>query len=183
MGKSTNSIVAIGMGILIMAVAYFGAYSQWTKLGEARSAFDVSKESNAKLKQAEADASAFLAKYENNLQEADLANRALPVGDARIPWLLHNFSQMVAESGLTLKEMNIVDTGSPEVQPEPHSIQPVDMDVQMTGTYEAFNDYLLRVQRNLRIVDLISMTVGKSQEVANDRAMLFTLKFRTYFQK
>lgn len=185
MQKSSKSLVALLFIIVILAAAYFGAYGQWQKLGETRAAFDVSKETNEKLKKAQADASSFLAQYENSKDEAALANRALPMGKPQVPILLDNFARMVAESGLALTQINIVEEdASAELGKVPNSIKPVDIDAQMTGTYEAFRDLLLRAQRNLRIMDLLSFNIGETQQGGDSgQSFSYTLKFRTYYQQ
>jgi Tfp pilus assembly protein PilO len=185
MQKSSKSLVAILLGILILAVAYFGAYGQWQRLGEARAAFELSQKTNRDLKQAESDASSFLSKYENNLAEAALANRALPLGHPDVPGLLDNFSRMVRESGLTIQDINIFEEGnSTEEEPTPNSVQTVDLEVQVTGSYEAYNHLLLREQRNLRLFDLVSMTIGETQQAGDaGRNFSFALRFRAYYQR
>lgn len=187
MQKSSKSLAAIVLGILILAGGYFGAYSQWQSLGEARAAFELSEQKNAELQKAQTDANAFIAKYENNREQAAKANRALPLGDADVPGILDNFSRMVAESGLNMTQINIVESGgSGDEAPAPSSIGTADIDVQMNGTYEAFNDLLLRTQRSLRLFDLVAINVGESQQDAASSApqnFNFSLKFRTYFQQ
>lgn len=183
MGKSSKSLIAFVLGILILAVGYFGAYTQWIELGEVRAAFDISKTKNDGLVKARNDANAFLAKYENNRAEADKANRALPLGHPDVPGLLDNFSRMVNESGLTLDRLNITEKEAVEDQPDASSsIGTADIEVQVAGTYEAFNDFVLRTQRSLRLIDLISINVTENQESAN-QSFNFSLKFRTYYQQ
>jgi Tfp pilus assembly protein PilO len=185
MQKSSKSLIILLMVIVILAVAYFGAYSQWQTLGQTRASFDVSKEANDKLKKAQADASSFLNQYENSKDEAQLANRALPMGKPQVPILLDNFSRMVAESGLAMTQINIVEQElSAEVSAAPNSVKPIDIDAQLSGTYEAFNDLLLRTQRNLRLMDLVSFTISESQQEGNSgQSFSYTLKFRTYYQQ
>lgn len=186
MQKSSKSLVSILFIIIILAIGYFGTYSQWQKLGEARAGFDVSKQANDKLKKAQADSNAFISKYENNRAEAELANRALPMGHPDIPTILDSFSRLVADSGMGLGQMNIGEKqrGSATEAPVPNSVESLDVDMEVFGTYEAFNDLLLRVQRNLRLIDLVALNIGGGQEETTTQSnnLTFSLKFRTYYQ-
>jgi Tfp pilus assembly protein PilO len=185
MQKSSKSLIALLVGILILAAGYF-AYGQWQKLGETRAAFDMTKETNDKLKKAQADADAFLAKYESNRAQASIANRTLPLGNPDVPTLLDNFSRMVADSGLIMNQMNLIkESVNAEADTStPGSIKSVDIDMQVDGSYETFNDFLLRLQRNLRLSDMVSLNVSEREEDSGGNSGLtFAFKIRTYYQQ
>lgn len=186
MPKNSKGAIALVTGLVILLVGYFGAYSQYTKLSEAKTAFNVSKAANEKLVRAESDAVAFMAKYDTNRSQTQIADKALPLGDADVAILLGNMSTILGESGMNVTQMNVLDEGEVAVDENPGSIQSVDVDVQVSGSYEAFNNLLLRLQNNMRIMDLISMTVTLDEESSGSgtgSALKFTLRFRTYYQK
>jgi Tfp pilus assembly protein PilO len=185
MQKSSKSLIALLVGVMILGAAYF-AYGQWQKLGDTRATFDVSKETNDKLKKAQADADSFLAKYESNRAQASVANRTLPLGNPDVPTLLDNFSRMVADSGLTMIQMNLIkESVNPEIDTAtPGSIKSVDVELSVNGTYETFNDFLLRLQRNLRLSDLVSVNISEQeQDSGGTSGLTFVLKIRTYYQQ
>jgi Tfp pilus assembly protein PilO len=180
MSQSTKSAVTFLMVLVILAVGYFGVYSQWSKLGDARAAFDQSKQQNELLKKTESEFRAFLTTYEANKSKAEVAERALPTGDANIPVMLDNFTRMVAESGMVLSSISFASTGVEQTTaPTPQSIQTFDVDINITGSYEAFKDFLLRTQRNMRLVDILTMNIGT---VEGENRLNFTMKLRTYYQ-
>lgn len=184
MNKSSKSIAVLILIILLLLIGYFGVYGQWTSLGEARSAYDVTKTENDRLKKAEADLNAFLSLYNQNQDEAEKANKVLPLGDSDLPNLLDMYSRISAESGLLLRTINFNDAAfDPQNPPPPQTIQSVNMNIELSGTYEAFKEFLLRVQRNLRLSDIVQINVGIDQESGDSgRTLLFTLIIRTYYQ-
>lgn len=186
MPKNTKSAIVLLLGIVILAVAYFGAYSQYTNWGAVKAEHAISKEKNDKLVAAQSAANAFLAKYESNRARAEVANKVLPLGDADVPYLLGNFDQIADESGLTVRQIAVIE--QPKNADEavvPNAIKAVDLNVVVVGSYESFNNLLLRMQRNLRLVDLISVNVdigGDEEDNSNGSVLEYTLVFRAYYQ-
>jgi Tfp pilus assembly protein PilO len=183
MDKSFKSLSVLILIAVILGLGYFGVYGQWGKLGDARAAFDISKKQNEELKQAREQLTTFLAEYERNKDKAALADRALPKGTPGIPYLLDLYSKVVVESGLNLTSLNITDSADDNTDAAPQSIQVLDLDFDVTGTYEAYKEFLLRVQRNLRISDIISMNVTGADGATDTGTLKFTLSLRTYYQK
>jgi Tfp pilus assembly protein PilO len=173
------------MAFVILAVGYYGVYGFWTKLSDARATFQVSKEKNEKLLQANAAVTAFLNQYNSNLTEAEKANRTLPFGDPDVPILLDYYSKMVTDSGLTLVQLGIEGRNQSEVakQADHNSIQSVDVKLQASGSYEAFKDYLLRVRRSLRLTDVVSVNVSADEGGTDSRLLKYDLRIKTYYQK
>jgi Tfp pilus assembly protein PilO len=182
--NSSKGATTILLVILILAAGYFGVYSFWNNLNSARANFDIVKTENDKLKKAQADMNAFIAKYNSNRAQAEMANRALPVGDPDVAILLDNFSKLTAESKISLLDFNVTEQGSSDESTVPNGVQPVEVTAQMVGNYESFKDFLLRMQRNLRLMDIMSVEINLD-EGANDggRTMRFTLRLRTYYQQ
>jgi Tfp pilus assembly protein PilO len=182
MNKSFKSLSGIILAVLILAVGYFGVWGFWSKLGEARAQYEVSEKEFKRLTKAHEDVRAFLSEYNSNLTEAERANKALPVGDADVAVLLDYYSKMVAASGLTMVDMG-ADTSYLDAESVPQSIQNVDWNLQVAGSFEAFKDFLVRVRRGLRLTDVLAVDVVSN---INDGAPSLTLEYqirlRTYYQ-
>lgn len=185
MEKSGKSIVSFLLIIIILAIGYFGAYGQWQSLSEARAAQEVSKQENVRLKQVQADVNSFLSKYESNKEKVGEANRVLPLGDLDAPILLGNLSKLVSDSGLNLVTINLYEDVLRESQPAPNSIQSVDVELQMGGSYEAFKDFLLRLQNSRRLSDIVDLNISKDDQnrTGNGNVLDFSLTLRVYYQK
>src|ERR1700752_2504094 len=100
MNKSFKSASSIILVITILAVGYFGVYGFWNSLSEARAAKAVSKAENDRLQKALADIQAFVSDYNGNLNQAVIAEKALPVGDPDVAELLDYYTKLVKDSGM-----------------------------------------------------------------------------------
>jgi Tfp pilus assembly protein PilO len=181
MNQSLKSFITFAMVLAILAVAYFGVYDQWNKLSESKAAFDTSKATNEKIKKTETQFNAFLEKFESSNSKAEVANRALPLGTPDIPNILDNFSRMVTDSGMRLVNINFSSVVRGEnASVSPQSIDSIDVDLEIKGTYEAYQEYLISVQRSLRIIDVLSMNMTS---VEGQSELNFSVKLRTYYQQ
>jgi Tfp pilus assembly protein PilO len=183
MNKLSHTTAMFIMFILILVIGYFGVYVQWNTLGQSRLTLNVTQAENDKLTKAKADVTAFLDNYQAGQGKVAMANKALPKGTADIPSILDSFSRMVGESGLNMTLFNI-NQGTPSLEPKPNTIKTIDLDIGASGTYEAFKAYLDRLQRNLRIVDVVSISVdSESGAVSSSQILKVSLKLRTYYQE
>lgn len=187
MNKSLLSIVGLGLGLAALVVGYLYTYAQYQELGVANTELAVVEEENAKLKEAQAQVAAFLAQYNRSQSEAQKADRALPMGKPQVPELLGNFDEMARASGLNLSQFNIQESTArvtEETAPQPNSIQPLDFQAELSGTFESFKDLLLRTQNNLRLMDLVGLSLDGNSEIdGNGTALKFILRFRAYYQE
>ncbi|HYC79697.1 MAG TPA: type 4a pilus biogenesis protein PilO [Candidatus Binatia bacterium] len=183
MQKGSASIIVFLLVIVVLAAGYFGTYGQWTTLGQSQEALDVVKMENEQLLASKAEVTNFVRSMDAISSNAGLADRALPKGHPDIPTLFDYHSRTVVESGLALDLLNIRDERNPELVPPANSIQSLDIDVTVVGTYEAFNNYLLRLQRSLRISDVVSVRIGAETTVGGAQTLKFDLTIRTYYQQ
>jgi Tfp pilus assembly protein PilO len=186
MKKSLLSVIGLGLGLAALAVGYFYTYAQWQNLDSANAELAVVETENEKLKEAQAQVSAFLAQYNRSQTEAQKADRTLPMGKPGVPELLGNFDEMAKASGLVLETFNLIDVNNAPAEgtSAPNAIKPLDFQVELTGTYESFKDLLLRTQNNLRLMDLVSMSLDNNTEVGgNGNSLKFILRFRAYYQE
>lgn len=185
MNKATAGITPFILFLAFLALGYFGVYDQWNKLGEARVSYDAAKEETESLRQAQADVNRFLDEYNSTRDKAPIANRALPKGDSGVAILLDNFAKLAQESGMTLRQINIENNpdSSEAVVPSPNTLQPVDFDIQVNGSFEAFREFLIKTQTNLRITDILSVNVSEDTGEEGSTGMKYSLRLRSYYQQ
>jgi|GEM_PF-5158555 len=185
MTKSFKSASTIILGLVILLVGYFGVYSYWGEMGEARELKAASQTENDRLKKALADIQAFVSDYNTNLSQATIAEKALPVGDADVAELLDYYSKMVGDSGLAMIDLSMQeDTVAAAGTQAKDSIQGVDWDIQASGSFEAFKDFLMRARQGLRLTDVLGVSVGQADSESQDgRTLRYNIKLRTYYQK
>jgi Tfp pilus assembly protein PilO len=185
MQKSTKSLFTFILIIAIFALGYFGVYGMWTNLSDAKTNFEITQTENDKLKQAQQDLTTFINDFQKNKELASKADRTLPVGDPDLPYLLDIFAKISQETSMNLVQMNFQQRQKkdPSEQDPPNTIQYIDVNTELTGSYEAFKEFLLRVQGSLRLIDLLDVAVTAAEGEADPRLLNFSINFRTYYQK
>ncbi|MBX4188040.1 MAG: type 4a pilus biogenesis protein PilO [Candidatus Doudnabacteria bacterium] len=185
MDKSSKSLAAFGLIIVILAVGYFGVFGQWTNWNNANAALDVSKNQNEALLQAQEDVKTFLAEFERNKQQAEVAKKVLPIGDSDTAYLLGLYEKLATESGMNLKKFIFTEQPASvqeEAALQPQTIQPLDFGMELLGSYESFKEFLVKVQRSMRLTDIVRVDVSIDTENVNSNNLIFALTLRTYFQ-
>lgn len=182
MKNHQKSIITTILVVLVLGIGYFGTYGQWNKLSESNSQLEVSRQKNEELAKAKSDITNFVNRFESSTELATQASRALPVGDPDTAIILDNYAKLVEGSGLNLVLMNISESDNTSVAAD-NTILPVEINMELFGSYASFENFLLKFQQNLRLSDIVSLTVDSTEEVQDGRSLKFGIRIRTYYQK
>ncbi|MDP3004213.1 MAG: type 4a pilus biogenesis protein PilO [Candidatus Azambacteria bacterium] len=116
-----------------------------------------------------------------NKRAGDLASfgKAIPVGQ-NIPELLINLEALASENGLIFSGVNFKpkDLNAPNVKT-------LIMEVNVKGSYPAFQNYLKAMEKSLRLFDVTSVSfngVAPGQTSINLNNLEFNLSVNTYYQ-
>ncbi|MCX6785792.1 MAG: hypothetical protein NTZ18_02995 [Candidatus Komeilibacteria bacterium] len=163
------------------ALADLDAYSQ--KLGEL----------DAKIK-------SFQEKYK---QAAVDLNQILP-SQAQVPELIAELDALVKQAGFTLNSLDIAEAGktaktdeaadnpdaaavapaspAPPADNNLTNVQPVDITMAVTGgDYPAFKVLLDKIEKNIRLLDLVSIKFSAGGSAAGPAGTGYSLILRTYY--
>ncbi len=184
MQRPTKSLMVAVLLIGIFALGYFGVYGQWGKNGEAKAQRDLSQTDHDNLAKALSDMNGFIAKYDSNKEKASLITRALPVGDDDVPQILDGIADIATQTGMTIKQISVLPDTQAKDTPRPkNSIQSVDYEVQVRGTYEAYKAFTMRMENHLRLFDVLTVNIDSPDEEDIQDILNYTLTLRTYYQK
>lgn len=136
-------------------------------------------------------------------EEAQKVFLALPEGKD-IPYLLIQFENIVRENGLLLDGIKFSQTTEEEKRSGlkitrsssqedaqiklPTEILNLSVDVSVSGSYEAFKNYLSSLENNIRLmdikrIDLKSQAENENSIFDNFGIFQFNLKINTYYQQ
>lgn len=175
---SLGSVLPIILIVACIGGGYFFSYGQWVSYSQSQDALKAAQAKLDAVKKAQGDIDGFLAKYRDSLDSQPMVDRALPPNDMKVPEVLALLEQLALNSGLGVDSINNKTDGSQKVK-DPNSVQTVDFDVQVNGTYEEFQNFLLLIEQNLRISDLQDVTFQKDENTNTK----FSLVIRMYYQK
>ena len=121
-----------------------------------------------------------LARY-NSIDPAaiDKIRKFLPAGSA-LSQLFIDIDTMASQSGVIISSIAFTES-----EPAPASLPEVGNALSITlkvdGTYDQFRAFLGLIEKNLRLIDVVSISlVGKTEEVAG---IGFEVKLRAYYQE
>lgn len=117
--------------------------------------------------------------YNQRLTDIDSFSRAIPEGQ-NIPGILVNLEALASENGLVFNGVDF----TPKDLKAP-GVKTLIMVVRVKGSYPAFKNYLIAMEKSLRIFDVMSLSfsgVSRGASSANVNNLDFTLVIYTYFQ-
>lgn len=120
-----------------------------------------------------------VSQYNQRLTDIDSFSRVIPEGQ-NIPELLVNLEALASENGLVFSGVNFTpkDLKSP-------GVKTLIMVVRVKGSYPAFKNYLVAMEKSLRIFDVMSFSfsgVSRGASNINVNNLDFNLVINTYFQ-
>lgn len=180
-----QSKIAIGVMLLLacIGVGYFFTAAQWSSYNETKAVVAQKEKQQAELNEALSSVQAFTAAYKARLSDVSTVNLALPPKSGDLPNLLTSVEEMAKAAGVALSNFQITDsanlTGAGVKPALENSIQTQKIDMVASGSYASFVNFMMRLQNNLRIMDVDHVTV-KADE---NGQLTYDIHMRAYYQK
>jgi Tfp pilus assembly protein PilO len=178
MNFQSRGFIALVLVVIILAVGYFIALPQWKAYKVAKVQLGIEQTRKAQLEEAQKQINAFLAEYRQHSADALKLNNALPLGEDQIHNILKTLETLAASSGITLSSLSFEIAS--QTTPVNYTIQPVDINIAISGSYDAFRSWLGHVEENIRLIDI--NTISVRPDLAS-RTFGYNIKMRTYYQK
>jgi len=132
--------------------------------------------------------------YQQIQDDIEKVNMVLPQGE-KISELLTQLEAMTLDAGLfcesikpifTEEEISSVAKAQEQKKGEiksPTSYKPLGISLELSGNYESFKKYLYNIEKNIRIIDVTSISIKKpSSEEGGENLFDFALELKTYYQ-
>jgi Tfp pilus assembly protein PilO len=180
-----QSKIAMGalLLVVILGVGYFFTAGQWSAYKQAKADVAQKQEQQRALNEALSSIQSFNAAYKARLADADMVNLALPAKSGDLPNLLSSVEEMAKAAGVALSNFQITDSGTatgagtkPALE---NSIQTQKIDMVASGSYASFVNFMMRLQNNLRLMDVENVT-AKADE---NGQLQYDVQLKTYYQK
>lgn len=173
----TKTLTLLLLAAACVFAAYF-AYRQYQHLSGSRALLNQAEAEKTKLEDAQKQINKFLEEYASLTGEQTQANAALPVGGANAATVLAQVDKLAQLSGLTLGSLSIRDKNV-EVKIAENGVDFQDIEMEVSGSYPAFSNFLLLVEANLRLIDVQNISARAEEE----NLIKYKLVMRTYYQK
>lgn len=175
----TQSLIVSILFLAFLLLGYFVTFPAWKSLSKTRTELARAELDGRNLNTASADLEAFLQNFERLEEETRTVGKALPSMPAQAV-LLGSIEALAKASGFALSAMNIVEVPENEEKTAPvYSVVATDLQISGSGSYFSFKDFLRRLERHLRLIDIKSINFEVDE--ANNLQVQFEV--RTYYQK
>ncbi|HEV8601583.1 MAG TPA: type 4a pilus biogenesis protein PilO [Patescibacteria group bacterium] len=174
----TQSLTITILAVVCLLAGYLLTYQTYAKMSVTKTALTKATEEEKKLSLAYDELASFLDKYKAMSEKATVAGQALPLAPD-LAVLLGSIDEMAKISGVDLASISIIDSKEINDNPNPHSLAVAQFSVDASASYPAFKDFLLRLEKNLRLIDIQRITFKVDE--ANFLQLQMTVK--TYYQK
>ncbi len=136
--------------------------------------------------------------YKTKADSVDKLEQIAPPGKD-VPELLNQFESLSAQSGMILHSIDFTEGAGGQAQAKPtassdqtaaspipeqsqaesNPIRELNIGIRVSGSYEAFKNFLTNIEKNLRLVDIqnIGFSASSQQNVLYD----FSLSGKTYY--
>jgi Tfp pilus assembly protein PilO len=183
MNFHSKSIIALVLVVGALFLGYFGLYPKWTSYSEAKTNQNTAFEQKQKLEQAQSQLNTFLSEYRSHAAEASLLNTALPLDQSQLYNVLADLDKLAAASGMTLGTLGVIEKPQSDVLgAAANSIQSVTVNLNVTGAYPSFKNFISHLETNLRVIDVTSTTI-QSNTAQGASSFTYSVIFTTYYQK
>lgn len=180
MNKELKSTISVILFVVILLVSYFLVYPQWTKISAKRGELSRLRDENVQLKKTTEEFTSFVKAYKNYGEEQALASAVLPLKNDNLDTALRTLNSIAKASNITISSLVLPPKSNERKVMAENGIEPVDLNLMMSGTYPSFNYFLQLLHQNSRLFDILSidMKSGNAGEV-----LQFNVKVRTYYQR
>lgn len=180
MTKELKSVISVILFVLILVAAYFFVYPQWTKVSAKRADLNRLKQENAELKKSNDEISSFVNSYKGYDEEQALASSVLPLKNDNVDSALRTLNYFAKTSNVHIASITMGAKPSDRKVLAENGIEPVELNLSMSGTYPSFNYFLQLLHQSSRIFDVLAvdMKAGNMGET-----LQYQIKLRTYYQR
>ena len=179
--KTYSLIAVILIGAFLLA-GYFVIYTFLPSYNLANAKYESSQQENARLKTAVNSVQTFLSDFESQQKNVAKVNRALPTGSPDTANFVSNLSQLSQQSAVILSNFQPQAQNLETGNSGSNTIQSLNADFSASSSYPAFQDFLLRLEQNLRLLDVYHISlVGPTDGLGT--ALQYQVKMRTYYQE
>jgi len=178
MPESSFKSVIITATILFIGCLGFGLFfarPQWQQYSQNKLQLAQLTLDNDGLKQALNALQSFLGTFESQKDNVTKVNLSLPIKSPDLANFMSAVADLAASSGTALSDFSI---GS-ERQATANAVAPVTLNLSASGSYQSFSDFILRLQNNLRLVDINHVTL----QLGENNLLKYSLELQTYYQK
>lgn len=176
----TLSLIAIVL-LLACGISGYLLYGRfWSGYNDAQANKALSQQRNQQLKRTLNSVHTFVSNFDKQKVNAKLSNLALPANDSDMANFINNLSQLAEASGMTLANMQITQPPVDTRNALDYKINVQMITLALSGTYPGFQDFMKRVETNLRLIDIYHLIVGGQDD---SEILQYQIQLRTYYQK
>lgn len=177
--KSLTSTAAI-LVVACLAVGYFATRPAWSNYQDAQAKMSALSDTNQKLNDSLNSLESFLNSFHANSGQVSGMNLALPVKSADLTNFIASLGDMAQTSGVVLSNFSVDENNAAQTKPTAlNAVQPVTVNLTASGNYSSFRDFMVRLENNLRLLDINHITLKADQ----DGLLEYQISFKTYYQK
>lgn len=171
--------------IIIIIGSYFLLKPQVSKVLELKS---EAKEKKVVLSNKEKELSeleALKVNAQKTQDEIEEASKKLPL-EKDIPSLLVQLEDIAKESNMKFTSINInkeegSQASTEEKKDENKKFATLSLEVQVEGSNSALKGYLDKIEKNIRILDIVSISTSSQEKLEEKGGIPYTLNMRTYY--
>ncbi len=179
-------VIVIGVLVFLLILpSYKNMEDINEKIISSREALEEKQETSSSLKKMREE-------YQQVEDDVEKINMVLPQGK-EISSLLVQLEAMALDAGLFCESVNPISTGEEsgsateavgeEETKEITFYKPLSVSVELSGSYKSFKKYLSDIEKNIRIIDITSITISKADSKEGEENLLdFDLELKTYYQ-
>lgn len=175
-----KSLVSIGLAIICLAAGYYTYSSLLPEYNSAKATKAQLAAENQRLTKALASTQEFLENYEQVSKDAAGIDLLLPVDNSDLANFVNNLASLAEASGVALAGLQLNETSQKPIE---NSIQTVDIAFSSSGSYLSLKDFIIKMQSNLRLMDIQSITANSAQTGPGTAILQFQIKLKTYYQQ
>jgi Tfp pilus assembly protein PilO len=195
-------ILPIAMIGIIAALLWF-AHPTYSEIKNITQEIEVKEDTLEKKQRLVADIEKLVNQYEDIKGRVNKVFYALP-NEAEIPNVLVQLESLASENGMIFESLKFSKVrqsvqnktasessaaSSSEVADQQNvveQIKSVSIDINLTGSYENFKDYLKSLENNIRIMDITSISFssssGSSEEGEVSDNFSYSVQLKVYYQ-
>lgn len=174
----SSLLTLVILGIAAIAVGLYWAKPQWAAYSQASTMLQEEEAKNAQLEQTLNSINAFLDAYDKQEPNIETVNLALPVKSLKEADFVSSLGQLAQASGIVLSNLQMTASSSVEKIAPANTINAQKISFTATGSYASFNDFVLRLESHLRLMDIHHVSVKQDESGQLD----YQVDLTTYYQ-